>query len=85
MTRLYRDSLVVFLLAVISGCASEALMDKQWPMGPGPGDVYREYTYARRFGEVDPEAPNPAAEESKQKAGLPRRVVIKDLYGATAA
>ena len=77
--------LIVMSLAVIAGCAAEPGLAKQWPMGPGPGDVYRAYTYARRFGEVDPEGTSDGAIGMRPGAGRPRRIIVKDLAGARHA
>ena len=52
---------LVLLAAIAAGCAGEAATFHKDFGGPGPGDVYREYTYGRRFGQVDPEATNPGA------------------------
>ena len=67
------------------GCSPQFGPDREWPMGPKEGDIYREYTYARRFGEVDPKATAPRAQGMKAKAGRPRRVDIDDLKGAIGA
>ena len=63
--------LVVMSLAVIAGCVAEPGRQKQWPMGPGPEDVYRDHTYARRFGEVDPEGTSDGAMAMRPSAGRP--------------
>jgi len=77
--------LSVICLAVVAGCAADAGPVKQWPMGPGPGDVYREFTYARRFGEVDPKSTSDGAVKMRPSAGRPRRLFVKDLAGARQA
>ena len=77
--------LVVMSLALITGCATQSGLDKKWPMGPGPGDVYREHTYARRFGEVDPKGTSDGAISMRPSAGRPRRIIVTDLTGARHA
>jgi hypothetical protein len=77
--------LVVMSWAVIAGCAAAPGLEKQWPMGPGPGDVYRDHTYARYFGEVDPKGTSEGAIAMRPSAGRPRRVIVNDLSGAKHA
>jgi len=53
--------------------------------GPRPGDVYREYTWTRRFHECDPEATNEGALEWAKAAHKPRPLEIGSLDGAAGA
>jgi len=77
--------LIVMCLAILVGCAAEAVPVRQWPMGPGPGDVYRDYTFSRRFGEVDPGATHEGAAGMVPRAGSPKRLVVDDLDAAKHA
>jgi hypothetical protein len=73
------------LVTALVGCAGPSGLEKTWPMGPGPGDVYREYTYARRWGEVDPNATNEGAAEMIAHARAPKRVAVRDMDKARGA
>ncbi|NLF30730.1 MAG: hypothetical protein GX591_07565, partial [Planctomycetes bacterium] len=52
--------------------------------GPRPGDVYREYVWAKRFHVLDTEATNPGAADLP-RSDVPRVVRVDDLEGAVRA
>ena len=68
-----------------AGCANEAASFHKEFGGPGPGDVYREYTYGRWFGQVSPDATSDGAKEMRARGQKRPRINIKDLDGAVRA
>jgi len=75
---------LLLILLLLAGCGVDLAAIRPEP-GPQPGEVFREFTYARRFGEVDPQARHPSAQEMKRSAGRPRKVFIDSLEGAVGA
>jgi hypothetical protein len=76
---------LILMTALIAGCATEASTFHKTLGGPGPGDVFRERTYAHRFGEVDPEGTSEGALSMRPRSRGIRRLAIKDLDKATRA
>lgn len=76
----YRQHLAVFLL---TGFASAAFCLAD----PVPGDCFREYTYAYRFGEIDPDSTRPGKQTDDMRAGARREraLEIPSLGRATRA
>ncbi len=70
-------SLALLLLAGVSAQGA----------GPVPGDIFREYTYGRRFGEVDPGAKRPGPQvDGMRAAAMGERVLeVPTLSGAVRA
>jgi len=76
---------VIVMAALVAGCATEASTFHKTLGGPGPGEVFREHTYARRWGEVDPEGTSEGAKGMRPRAQRTRIVSIDTLDGATRA
>lgn len=52
---------------------------------PAPGDVFREFTYSRRFSEVDPQATRKGLDRMLKNAMAERRIELPSLAGVKRA
>src|SRR5512143_1084406 len=52
---------------------------------PRPGDIYREFHYTNRFGEIHPEATREGVDHMKAAAMAPRGIEVPSLGGVVKA
>ncbi len=53
--------------------------------GPRPGDVWREFNFAKWFSECDPDATHGSARKYAERARQPREITASDLAGVVRA
>lgn len=75
-----RRNLVPLLLALLLPAAAVLIR-----ADAGPGDVFREYTYANRFHELDPGATNPGSASLRVGSGEEKNLDIFGLGSAVRA